>query len=29
MKICYACETKSFKINKITEEAIIDKRVVG
>ncbi len=22
MKICYACETKSFKIDKITEEAI-------
>lgn len=29
MKICYACDSKSFKINKITEEAIIDKQVVG
>lgn len=29
MKICYACETKSFKLDKITEEAIIDKQVVG
>ena len=29
MKICYACETNSFKIDKITEEAIIDKKVVG
>ena len=29
MKICYACQTKSFKIDKITEEAIIDKKVVG
>ena len=29
MKICYACENKSFKLDKITEEAIINKQVVG
>jgi rhodanese-related sulfurtransferase len=29
MKICYACENKSLKIDKITEEAIIGKKVVG
>ncbi len=29
MKICLACESKSFKIDKITEEAIIDKKSVG
>ena len=29
MKICYACQNKSFKLDKITEEAIIDKQVVG
>ena len=29
MKICYACQTKSSKIDKITEEAIIDKKAVN
>ena len=29
MKICYACDNKSFKIDKITEEVIIDKKVIG
>lgn len=29
MKICYACEDKSFKIDKITEESIINKKIVG
>jgi hypothetical protein len=29
MKICYACENSSFKIDKITEEAIIGKKIVG
>ena len=29
MKICYACQNKSFKIDKIREEAIIEKKIVG
>lgn len=29
MKICYACDNKSFQIDKITEEVIIDKKVIG
>jgi hypothetical protein len=29
MKICYACENKSFKIDKIIEESIIGKKIVG
>ena len=29
MKICYACQTKSSKIDKITEETIIDKKAVN
>ena len=29
MKICYACENKSFKIDEITEETVIDKKEVA
>jgi hypothetical protein len=29
MKICYACQNNSFKIDKIREEAIIEKNIVG
>jgi len=29
MKICLACESESFEIDKITEESIIDKKSVG
>ena len=28
MKICYACDNSSFKLDKIIEEAIIDKKAV-